>query len=67
MIENHVAATDSKLGKKILADFDAYLPLFKKIIPNDYQRMISTIGRLEEKGIPHEQAKLDAFYSIRNS
>ena len=62
LIEAHVAATGSALGKKILADFENYLPSFKRIVPNDYQRMITAIGRLEEKGIPHEQAKLEAFY-----
>ncbi|MCI8388925.1 MAG: glutamate synthase large subunit [Clostridiales bacterium] len=62
LIEAHVAATGSKLGKEILADFDKWLPSFKRIIPNDYQKMMTAIGRLEEKGIPHEQAKLEAFY-----
>ncbi|MCD7787990.1 MAG: glutamate synthase large subunit [Firmicutes bacterium] len=64
MIENHVAATGSKFGKKILESFDDYIGSFKKIVPTDYQKMLTAIAQLEEKGIPHEQARLDAFYSV---
>lgn len=42
----------------------SYLPKFKKIIPSDYQKMIAAIGQLEEKGVPHEQAKLEAFHMM---
>ena len=62
MIEAHFKATGSPLAKEILDHFDERLPDFKKILPTDYQKMMAAIGRLEEKGIPHEQAKLDAFY-----
>jgi glutamate synthase (NADPH) large chain len=65
IIEKHVKATGSKFGKQILDHFDSYLHLFKKIIPRDYQKMMIAIGQLEEKGIPHEQAKLDAFYLVQ--
>ena len=67
LIEAHVRATGSALGKTVLADYETYLPKFKNIIPNDYQKMIVAIGRLEERGIPHEQAKLDAFYLTQQS
>ena len=53
-------------GREILADFDAYLPKFKKIIPNDYQKMMVTVGKLEERGMSHEAAKLEAFYLARS-
>ena len=42
LIEAHVAATGSELGAKVLADFDDYLPHFKKLIPNEYKKMIHT-------------------------
>ncbi len=64
MIEAHVEATGSPLGKQILARFGEYLPKFKKIIPTDYQKMIATIGQMEEKGMSHEQATLEAFYAV---
>ena len=66
MIKAHVKATGSKLGKQILDNFEEYLPKFKKIIPMDYQKMISTIGQMEEKGMTHEQATLEAFYAVSN-
>ncbi len=62
LIANHVAETGSALGKKVLEHFDEFLPNFKKIIPEDYRKMMICIGKLEEKGIPYEQAKLKAFY-----
>ncbi|MCD7918062.1 MAG: glutamate synthase subunit alpha, partial [Clostridiales bacterium] len=64
MIQEHVAATGSEKGKAILADFEHYLPYFKKIMPVDYNRMLKAIARAEEKGLTHEQAEIDAFYSI---
>ena len=56
--------TGSAFGTEILNHFETYLPKFKKIIPTDYQRMISTIGQMEEKGMNHEQATMEAFYSV---
>ena len=65
MIEAHVRATGSPWGREILNRFEDYLPKFKKIIPVDYQRMIAAIGQMEEKGMSHEQATLEAFYAVR--
>lgn len=62
LIEAHVKATNSPLGRRILAAFDSYVPYFKKIIPNDYCKMLSAIAQLEEKGLSREQAEMEAFY-----
>ena len=64
LIEAHVTETGSVFGREILEHFPEYLPKFKKIIPNDYQKMISAIGQMEEKGMDHEQATMEAFYSV---
>ena len=61
LIEEHVAATGSEKGKKILAAFEAYIPSFKKIIPKDYERMIASIAAFEGKGESREQAEIAAF------
>ena len=66
MIEKHVAHTGSEKGKEILTHFDEYLPKFKKIIPEDYERMMSTIIQMEEKGLSREKAKIEAFNMIKN-
>ena len=65
LIEKHVKETGSALGSRVLADFENYLPKFKKIIPRDYKRMIAAIGQMEEKGMSHEKATLEAFYAVR--
>ena len=65
LIEHHVRETGSPLGKEILDHFQEYLPKFKKIIPRDYKRMITTIGQMEEKGMSHEKATMEAFYAVR--
>ena len=65
LIKAHYKETQSSFAKEILDNFDAKLPYFKKITPNDYQKMTVTISRLEEKGIKHEQAELEAFYLNR--
>ena len=62
LIEAHVQATGSKLGTEILANFDEYLPHFKKLIPDEYKRMITLSAKLEEKGLNSEQAQMEAFY-----
>ena len=64
MIEAHVQETGSAFGMEILAHFPEYLPKFKKIVPIDYQKMISTIGQMEEKGMDHETATMEAFYRV---
>ncbi len=63
MIEEHVEATNSAKGKKILNNFEEYLPKFKKIIPHDYQKMLNATVKMEEKGLSSEKAQIEAFYA----
>ena len=49
MIKAHVDATGSRKGREVLEAFEKYLPQFKKIIPNDFKRMLSLSAKLEEK------------------
>ena len=65
MIEEHVAYTNSESGKEILDHFTDYLSKFKKIIPIDYEKMLSTIVQMEEQGMSSEQARIEAFYAIK--
>lgn len=64
LITQHIEATNSEKGKEILENFEEYLPKFKKIIPHDYRKMMSSIAQFEEKGLSSEQAKIEAFYQI---
>jgi glutamate synthase (ferredoxin) len=61
LIEEHVAATNSARGREILDNFDEYLPKFKKIIPHDYAKMLSTMKKKEAEGMSTEEAKIAAF------
>ena len=66
MIREHVAYTNSEVGKRILDNFKDYLPKFKKIIPEDYEKMMSAIIQMEEKGLSREKAQIEAFNKIKN-
>ena len=63
MIREHVACTNSAKGRKILDNFEEYIPRFKKIIPHDYERMMAAIVAMEEKGLSPEAAQIEAFYA----
>ncbi len=65
LIRAHVEATGSARGKTILEDFERFLPLFKKIVPTDYDRMLRSIAQMEEKGMSREQAEIEAFAGSR--
>ena len=65
LIEAHVEATGSPKGKRILDDLASYLPLFKKIIPHDYEKIMSTVASLTAEGMPVEEAEIEAFNRLR--
>ena len=65
ILKDYEKETSSLLARDILEHFDAYLPGFKKILPNDYQKMLHAISKYEEKGLSHEDAALEAFYEIQ--
>ena len=64
ILEDYVKETGSALGTKILKDYQTYIPFFKKIVPRDYQRMLTAISRHEEQGMPYDKAVLEAFREI---
>ena len=62
LISEHIEATGSPLGRRILENFDEYADKFKKIMPVDYNHMLQSISQMEEKGMSREQAEIEAFY-----
>ncbi len=64
LIEEHYRATGSVRAKEILDNFGDNISLFKKIMPRDYDRMLKAISQFEERGMGHEEAVEEAFYSI---
>ena len=64
LIEKHAHETNSKRAKQILGDFENEVASFKKIIPNDYKRMLEEIGENEKSGMSHDEAELAAFKKL---
>ncbi len=63
-IEEHVSATNSEKGKKVLSNFEEYIPLFKKVIPHDYKLITEAIEENENKGMDKEKSRIEAFYQL---
>ncbi len=65
IITEHAEATGSEKAKQILADFEHYLPCFKKVIPHDYAKIQKTFTTLVKTGVSSEQAMIEAFELVR--
>ena len=64
ILTDYEAETGSELAKAMLSDLEACIRDFKKIIPRDYQVMLSAISRFEEQGLSRENAELEAFNTV---
>ncbi|MCQ2585673.1 MAG: glutamate synthase large subunit [Treponema sp.] len=64
LVEKHVKETGSARGKELLGNWDVNVKNFKKIIPNDYAKMLKFIGENEAAGMNHEDAVLEAFKKL---
>ncbi|HEX2945329.1 MAG TPA: glutamate synthase large subunit [Clostridia bacterium] len=61
LIEKHRAYTGSKLAERVLQHWDEMLPLFVKVMPKDYEKMLNAIKRMEAAGLSGDEALLAAF------
>ena len=61
MIQRHHAHTDSEVAGRILADWDAYVDAFVKVLPKDYKRMLQCLAEVEATGLEGEEAMMAAF------
>ena len=61
MVEKHLAYTKSTRAKRILDNWDAMVPRFVKVLPNDYKRMLACIDRAHDQGLSGEEAVMAAF------
>ena len=57
LIENHVAYTDSAVGRRILRRWDATLPKFVKVMPVDYKKALARLAGDE----PDTEVGIEAF------
>jgi glutamate synthase (ferredoxin) len=61
MIERHLAYTSSSCARRVLADWERMVPLFVKVLPNDYKRMLACIQRAHGQGLTGDEAVMAAF------
>ncbi|MBS5450309.1 MAG: glutamate synthase large subunit [Coriobacteriia bacterium] len=61
LISEHVHHTNSARGIEMLYRFEAVQRRFKKVIPADYERMLTLIAAEEAAGKSHDDALADAF------
>ncbi|MDV4151773.1 glutamate synthase large subunit [Clostridium sp. AL.422] len=62
LIKEHVELTQSKRGAEILDNWNEEVKNFKKIVPNDYKKIITLIDMKKNEGLDYEDALLSAFY-----
>ena len=65
LIEAHVRVTMSPLGVMMLYRFEDIAHHFKKVIPDEYRKMLAMTTQLEEEGCAHEEAQERAFELLR--
>ena len=51
LIERHLQATGSAVAERILAQWDAYLPLFIKVMPVDYKLALARLAKERESAV----------------
>ncbi len=61
MIARHATCTGSARAQAVLADWPAARKRFVKVIPKDYQRVIASVRRAQERGVTGEEAVMVAF------
>jgi glutamate synthase (ferredoxin) len=61
MLQKHVNYTQSQKAKQVLADWDAMLPLFVKVMPRDYKRVLQALKNALASGLSGDDALTAAF------
>ena len=61
LIQRHQAYTKSERAAKILADWNSYVPKFVKVMPQDYQRVLMSLKKVQSQGLSGDDAIMAAF------
>jgi glutamate synthase (ferredoxin) len=61
LIEKHQAVTGSKRAQALLADWDRSVASFVKVMPKDYQRVLTAMKRAHDQGLSGDAAVMAAF------
>jgi glutamate synthase (NADPH/NADH) large chain len=60
IVAKHHAETDSAVARTLLADWDANIGRFSKIMPRDYKRVLAAMADARERGVSVDQAVMEA-------
>ena len=61
LVRRHATLTKSARAARILKEWDSFLPLFVRVMPNDYRRVLEAQARMREKGLSEDEAVMAAF------
>ncbi len=61
LVRRHATATKSALAAGMLEEWDTFLPLFVRVMPNDYRRVLEAQARMREMGLSEDEAVMAAF------
>jgi glutamate synthase domain-containing protein 2/glutamate synthase domain-containing protein 1/glutamate synthase domain-containing protein 3 len=61
MIRRHAQLTSSARARDILVRWSELRPLFVRVIPNDYRRVLEAQKQMRQKGLSAEEAEMAAF------
>jgi glutamate synthase (NADPH) large chain len=61
MVQKHLDYTKSTRAQAVLANWDATVPKFVKVMPKDYKRMLACIERAQGQGLTGDEAIMAAF------
>jgi len=61
LIQNHATYTGSQKAAKVLANWDAMLPKFVKVMPRDYKRVLQALKDAIASGLSGDDALTAAF------
>jgi glutamate synthase (ferredoxin) len=61
MIQRHQTYTQSQKAAKVLADWQAFVPKFVKVMPQDYARVLQSLKKVQSQGLSGDDAIMAAF------
>jgi glutamate synthase (ferredoxin) len=61
LVKRHAAYTQSSVARRILEEWNAWLPRFVRVLPHDYRRVLESQARMRDRGLSGEDAVMAAF------
>jgi glutamate synthase domain-containing protein 3 len=61
LLSRHAEYTGSTRASAILSSWREWLPLFVRVMPHDYKRVVEAQKQMKAKGMTAEQAEMAAF------